>query len=201
MNKQQPRSLVETLQVLKDHLEEKSEPGYRWPPMCCAEAIKLAEQQGTLLAEALDSLKRVACAAGTAAHYLATSAPVEASRFRADESLCREILAKARKGEPEPPGEKRIPLEAAVRILEKAEAVVFDSGGHIVTFPGFADLSGEDDNEFLCLAWVEEGAEYMVRFTEGCNRQAALSGESLFFIDSEGDEIQITPLFGRELAR
>lgn len=203
----QNRALVETLQVLEGHLKEKSEPGYMWPPLCCGAAIKLAEQQGALLAEALDVIRRVAGAAGTAAHHLARVAPDEAELFRADEALCREILAKAEVGATTPDETKPevfqipLPLEAAVKVLQQAEGVVFDSGGHVITFHSPADLNGTDENEFLSLGWVEEGQDFEIRFAEGNNRLVTVSGSDLFLTDTEGDEVQVTPLYPMELAR
>jgi hypothetical protein len=92
---------------------------------------------------------------------------------------------------------KTITLEEAFDILAECSAIVHDN---VVSYPGLADLSGEDDNEFLYISWEnDEHLNYAIRFTEGPNRSIKVSGSSMFLVDHEGDETQITILEPKEL--
>lgn len=92
---------------------------------------------------------------------------------------------------------KTITLEKAFDILEECSAIVHDN---VVSYPGLADLSGEDDNEFLYMSWEnDEHLNYAIRFTEGSNRSIKVSGSSMFLVDHEGDETQITILEPKQL--
>jgi len=85
---------------------------------------------------------------------------------------------------------KTIKLEQAFEILEDCSAIIHD----------IADLSGDDDNEFLYISWEnDEHLNYAIRFTEGPNRSIKVSGSSMFLVDHEGDETRITILEPKEL--
>lgn len=92
---------------------------------------------------------------------------------------------------------KTITLTEAHHILENCSAVMIES--NIVIYPGIADLTGEDENEFLYLSWEDEGLEYYVKFTEEPNKEVKIIGNSIFLIDHEGEEAEITPLFSKNL--
>jgi hypothetical protein len=83
-------------------------------------------------------------------------------------------------------------LKETYEILSDASAIVIDDGA--LMYPSLADLEDSDDNEFLYLGWEEEGLEYSVKFREGENQTVKASGSSLFLIDSEGDEVQLSIL-------
>ena len=91
---------------------------------------------------------------------------------------------------------KTITLNEAFQILESASAVVVSDNA--VTYPGGLELTGEHDNQFLTVSWDEDG-EVEHTFLEGANQTVVLAGMSLFLVDREGEEIQITPLFPRSL--
>jgi hypothetical protein len=94
---------------------------------------------------------------------------------------------------------KTITLEEAYDILEECSAVIVDSA---VSYPGLADLSGDDYNEFLYINWQDdEYLNYAIRFTEGENRSIKVSGSSMFLVDHEGDETQITILEPKQLEK
>jgi len=84
-------------------------------------------------------------------------------------------------------------LNEAYNILESCSAVIIDDG--TLVYPSLADLTGEDDNEFMYLGWTDdEGREYRVKFTEGPNQQVEAFGSIMRLIDDEGDKIHLTLL-------
>ena len=90
-------------------------------------------------------------------------------------------------------------LEMGAEIIKQASAVIVDSDDGGVVFPSLYDLNGEDDNEFCYMGWESGGVDYYLKFAEGENREISLAGCSMFMTDHEGDEVQITPLFEKEL--
>lgn len=93
---------------------------------------------------------------------------------------------------------RTITLSEAVAILKTASAVVVDDDA--VTYAALSDLDGSDDNEFLQLAWTDsEGCDYSITCCEEGNSVISVSGASLFFVDEEGEQVQVTPLFTKEL--
>lgn len=92
---------------------------------------------------------------------------------------------------------KTIDLVRAHKILEDCSGVITDE--HVIIYPSLADLTGDDENEFLYLSWINEGADYYVKFNEGCNREVKVVHSSMFLIDDEGDEIQLTVLVPQDL--
>jgi hypothetical protein len=91
---------------------------------------------------------------------------------------------------------KHIPLQEAFDILQDASAIIIDD---TVTFPSLDDLNGSDDNEFLYIGWEIEDADYCAKFQEGENKMVKVVGSSLFLVDNEGDETQITILVPAKL--
>lgn len=93
---------------------------------------------------------------------------------------------------------RTITLSEAVAILKSASAVIVDDDA--VTYAALSDLDGSDDNEFLQLTWTDsEGSDYSVTCCEEGNSVITVSGTSLFFIDEDGEQVQVTPLFTKEL--
>jgi len=93
---------------------------------------------------------------------------------------------------------KEITLKEAYQILEDCSAVTIDDNA--LVYPGLNELTGDPQEEFLSLNWEEEGEEYGVHFLEGQNQNCTVSGCSLFLIDSEGEENQITILVPKQLS-
>jgi len=88
---------------------------------------------------------------------------------------------------------KLITLKEAAEILENCSAVVTED--HSVMYPDTADLTGEDDNEWLYLSWTDSDFnEFNVRFVEKNNREVAVVGGSMFLQDSEGEQVHLTIL-------
>lgn len=86
-----------------------------------------------------------------------------------------------------------IPLNKAFEILQDASAVIID--GDVLVCPSLDTLTGDDDNEFMYLGWQsEEGLCYSVKYAEELNREVKVSGSSMFLINTDGDEDQITIL-------
>ena len=88
---------------------------------------------------------------------------------------------------------KTITLEEAHKILENCAGVIADNCNF--AYRHMADLEGSDENQFLYLSWDDnEGQCYDIKFAEGENKEVKVSGSSMFLIDIEGDEEQLTIL-------
>jgi len=56
-------------------------------------------------------------------------------------------------------------------------------------------LTGESDNQFGYISGVDgEGQEYSAQFQEGENQEVKIVGSSMFLIDDEGEEVQLSIL-------
>jgi hypothetical protein len=87
---------------------------------------------------------------------------------------------------------KKITLPEALKIIQNAAGIVLDG---VVTFPSLGILTGKDENEFMYVTWYSaDGCEYSTKFMEGENQEIEVSGSSMFLIDHEGHESQITIL-------
>ena len=87
---------------------------------------------------------------------------------------------------------KIITLKEAVDVLQNCSAVIW--ADNFLCYPS-VNLVGEDNNEFLRLSVVDdEGLEYNAEFIEKANQSVKVEGSSMFLIDSEGDEVQISIL-------
>lgn len=92
---------------------------------------------------------------------------------------------------------KTITLQQAFQILENCAAVITDT--HVVTYPSLADLSGNDENQWLNISWSEDGQDYSIICVEENNREIKVSGSAMFLFDGEGEEFQITILVQQNL--
>ena len=92
---------------------------------------------------------------------------------------------------------KTITLKEAFQILEDASAIIVDDS--ILVYPSLSELEDDELNEFMYLSWDDEGLEYNVKFNEGENQEVKVSGSSIFLIDTDGEENQITILTTKEL--
>jgi hypothetical protein len=87
---------------------------------------------------------------------------------------------------------KKITLQQACTILEKASAIIVD---YTVTYPQLSELVGETANQFLYVSWEDgDHREFSVVFEEGDNLFVEVEGSSLYLIDNEGDRTPITIL-------
>ena len=89
---------------------------------------------------------------------------------------------------------KTISLAEAVQILENCSAVIWDETHHFLIYPDVTDLDGKDDNEFLYIKGEEDGEYYSEKFHEGNNRTVKIEGSSMFLVDPDGEEVQLTIL-------
>lgn len=95
---------------------------------------------------------------------------------------------------------KTITLKEAYSILEEASAVIIDD--NTLTYPSLFGIEEDDDNEFLYLSWEDEdGYIYELFFREKDNKSIQISGSSMFLIDIEGEENQITILAPKNIER
>jgi hypothetical protein len=89
---------------------------------------------------------------------------------------------------------KKITLNHAHILLQNASGIVISDTPDPL-LPCYAELDGSDENEFLYITWEDDiGQEYYLKFNEGENREVTISGSSMFLIDNEGEEVQITLL-------
>jgi hypothetical protein len=89
---------------------------------------------------------------------------------------------------------KKITLHQAHILLQNASGILISDTPDPL-LPCYAELDGNNDNEFLYITWQNDDAEeYYLKFTEGANREIVISGTSMFLIDNEGEEVQITLL-------
>jgi hypothetical protein len=93
---------------------------------------------------------------------------------------------------------KEITLKEAYSILENAAGVIVDD--NVLIYPSINELANEPDNEFLYLSWNEDGEDFEVNFLEKDNEKVVVSGCSIFLVDSDGEENQITILAPLQLA-
>lgn len=92
---------------------------------------------------------------------------------------------------------KTITLKEAFQILEDASAIIVDDS--ILVYPSLSELEDDELNEFMYLSWDDEGLGYNVKFNEGENQEVKVSGSSIFLIDTDGEENQITILTTKQL--
>jgi len=85
---------------------------------------------------------------------------------------------------------KNISIENAAKLLERSAAITVDNE-RVTVNPSFSMLTGEDDNEFMHISWVDsEGIEFSITFDEGNNREVKITdtGE-MVMVDTDGNEV------------
>jgi hypothetical protein len=96
---------------------------------------------------------------------------------------------------------KTITLKEAFQILEDASAVIVND--YVLVYPALTDLEDSDENEFMYIAWDDEGLGYDLKFCEGDNQEVKISGASMFLYDTDAnddtDHTQITILTTKDL--
>jgi len=88
-----------------------------------------------------------------------------------------------------------ISFDKAYKILDNCSAVVW--GEHFLTYPGLHDEESDtpETDLFLELETVDsEGLEYKASFFRGANQQVRVEGSSMFLVNDDGDEEQLTIL-------
>jgi hypothetical protein len=89
---------------------------------------------------------------------------------------------------------KNISLKTALTLIQDASGIIISDTPNPL-LPCYAELNGNDENEFLYISWEDDiGEEYSIKFTEGENGEVTISETSMFLIDTEGEEVQITLL-------
>jgi hypothetical protein len=89
---------------------------------------------------------------------------------------------------------KTISLTEAHELLSEASAIIVNND--VLMYPSVSDLTGESDNEFLNLSWIDsEGLEFTVIAYEGDNKTVKVTpAGGLVFVDDQGDEFEVTLL-------
>ena len=86
-----------------------------------------------------------------------------------------------------------IPLSKAFELIESCAAVIVNRDA--LMYPSFDDLTGDDDNEFLYLGWMDsDGLEYRIKCVEGNNQNVEVENGNLILIDDEGEPFELTLL-------
>ena len=98
---------------------------------------------------------------------------------------------------PKPTKMKKITLKEAYQILEDASAIIIDDS--TLVYPSLSELEDDELNEFMYLSWDDEGLGYYLKFLEGDNQEVKVSGSSIFLIDTDREENQITILTTKNL--
>ena len=91
---------------------------------------------------------------------------------------------------------KTITLKKAHEILENASAVIWCNG---VCYPSVCDFKDVDENIFLILKIFDGDDYYFAEFTEGYNQEVKVVGSSMFLIDSNKQEVQVSILVPENL--
>lgn len=94
---------------------------------------------------------------------------------------------------------KTITLEEAITILENCSAVVIDN---VVTYPNVEDseINDDDDDLFLSLSWVDgDFNEFEESFYRGSNNTIQVVDSSMFILNGEVEEVQLTILCPQKL--
>lgn len=88
----------------------------------------------------------------------------------------------------------KIKLFEAHAYLSECVAVITQEQD--ICHPHVENLKGEEDNEFLFIAWIGMGGDvYNTKFTEGENSEVEIAdGHTLILTDYEGDEFMLTLL-------
>lgn len=84
------------------------------------------------------------------------------------------------------------------KILRESDALILDEV--VLSTPSVREC-GKDDPFMVLKWWDEEGLFYEIELYETENAEVGVAGGSLFFQDTEGEEIQITPTFRRDLEK
>lgn len=93
---------------------------------------------------------------------------------------------------------KQITLNKAHEILTNCSAVVWQD--YFVCRPGLAELTGDEDNQWCYLSSDDSnGFTYSAKFEESNNRTVKVEGSSMFLMDNEDEEVQITVLVPTKL--
>ena len=95
---------------------------------------------------------------------------------------------------------KIITLEEAIRHLEEASAVIWETDQRFLVYPSTTELSDSPDSEWMHLkASDDEGYDYAVYFIRQNNEQVRVEGSRMYLEDNEGDEICLTLLTPMQL--
>jgi hypothetical protein len=86
---------------------------------------------------------------------------------------------------------KTITLEEAYKILQNCSAIIVDD--YALVYPSLYELE-YDDEPFLYLNVEIEKQEFDYNFTASKNRQVDVMGSSIFLIDDNDEDVQLTIL-------
>lgn len=97
---------------------------------------------------------------------------------------------------------RTISFETFYRMLEDCSAVVWGEM-QMVVYPSYAlpDDEKDEDFKFLHLEGTDSDFnEYEVDFREKDNQTIKLHGNRVFLTDTKGNEVEIRPLFSKDLS-
>lgn len=90
---------------------------------------------------------------------------------------------------------KTIPLQKFVELLQDAEgAILLSEVGKPILYPSIADLTGDEENEFLYFSWESEDLTFSVKFAEGENQEVEIN--ELEYVTDKGTIFNLTDTDG-----
>ena len=95
----------------------------------------------------------------------------------------------------------KMKLKKVYKILQNASAVVVSHDWDHVCHTDLYNLKDINENKFLILRVFNssEDREFFAEFTEGDNQEVKVVGSSMFLIDSNKEEMQISILIPQNL--
>lgn len=91
---------------------------------------------------------------------------------------------------------KKIPLQEALEILQSSRAIVIDN--ETVVF-GCVE-NGEEEGRIFCSNWTDDDYhEFDLQIYSDANETVQVDDTGLIFIDENGEEVKLTPLFEKSL--
>lgn len=93
---------------------------------------------------------------------------------------------------------KTLTLEQAHRLISECSACIVD--GSELMYPSIAELTGEPDNEFLYLSWMDDdGREFAAICFEENNQTVEIRENKLVLHDDNDDEFTLTLLIPQKI--
>lgn len=90
----------------------------------------------------------------------------------------------------------KITLDRAFDLLNGCAAVIIDQD--FLVYPSMADLTGEDDNQFMNLS--PSGFNLSYYFEEEGNREVVIDNSTMILYDNDGDKFELKLLFPTQLS-
>jgi hypothetical protein len=96
---------------------------------------------------------------------------------------------------------KTITLAKAHEILSNADHIILTDQGEVVNGRwGFAELTGDPENEWFAFFWEDlDGNEYVAKFSEDGNETVKVDGDKIYLNDDMGDDCTFQVLYVQDI--